>query len=119
LSAFAAETLPRLLSERLSSDVNVEAVMKNTIEEFDRSLLLPVLASFDQGEDWSDPKWLDTEKEIYPRIGYRSKDDDERYAAGIRATVGSTALIAFLDQLQKHLWVASLGDCDAGALVSF
>lgn len=37
--------------------------MKNTIEEFDRSLLLPVLASFDKGEDWSDPKWLDTEKE--------------------------------------------------------
>ncbi|KAJ7920695.1 phosphatase 2C-like domain-containing protein [Mycena leptocephala] len=103
----------RLLSERLSNDVNVEAVMKNTIEEFDRSLLLPVLASFDEGEDWSDSKWLDTEKEIYPRIGYYSKDEDERYAAGIRATVGSTALIAFLDQLQKHLWVASLGDCDA------
>jgi hypothetical protein len=50
-------------AKRLSSDVNVEAVLKDTIEELDQSLLLPVLASFDEGEDWSDPKWLDTEKE--------------------------------------------------------
>jgi pyruvate dehydrogenase phosphatase len=119
LSDFAAQKLPALLSERLRADnVEVEAVMKDTIEEFDRSLLLPLLALFDEGEDWSDPKWLNTETEVYPRIGYPDKDD-ERYAAGTRATVGSTALIAFLDKQRKHLWVASLGDCDAGAHPSF
>jgi len=111
LSQFAAETLPVLLSERLRGNVDVEEVMKNTIEEFDRSLLSPVLALFEEGEDWSDPKWLDTEREVYPRIGYPSAD--ERYAVGMRATVGSTAFIAFMDQRRKHLWVASLGDCDA------
>ncbi|KAJ6584859.1 phosphatase 2C-like domain-containing protein [Mycena capillaripes] len=110
LSRFAAETLPALLCERLCDDVDVETVMKDTIEEFDRSLLLPVLSMFEEGEDWSDPKWLD-KNEVYPRIGYPSRD--ERYDAGIRATVGSTALIAFLDRQRKHLWVASLGDCDA------
>ncbi|KAJ7866043.1 phosphatase 2C-like domain-containing protein [Mycena olivaceomarginata] len=113
LSDFAAQKLPALLSERLRPDnVDVEAIMKETIEEFDWSLLLPLLALFDEGEDWSDPKWLNTETEVYPRIGYLDKDD-ERYAAGTRATVGSTALIAFLDKQRKHLWVASLGDCDA------
>ncbi|KAJ7455814.1 phosphatase 2C-like domain-containing protein [Mycena latifolia] len=112
LSDFAAQTLPALLSERLrGDDVDVEAVMKDTIEEFDRSLLVPVLASFDEGKDFSDAAWLDTEKAIYSRIGYSSKD--ERYQAGLRATVGSTALVAFLDQQKTHLWVASLGDCDA------
>ncbi|KAJ7362261.1 hypothetical protein DFH08DRAFT_321263 [Mycena albidolilacea] len=114
LSDFAAQKLPALLSERLRADnVDVEAVMKDTIEEFDRSLLLPLLGLFDEGEDWSDPKWLNTETEVYPRIGDPDKDD-ERYAAGMRATVGSTALIAFLDKQRKYLWVASLGDCDAG-----
>ncbi|KAJ7087106.1 hypothetical protein C8R44DRAFT_900745 [Mycena epipterygia] len=87
--------------------------MKDTIEEFDRSLLLPVVALFDEGEDWSDPAWLDTAKEVYPRIGYSSESVDEHYVAGMRATVGSTALIAFLDHERKNLWVASLGDCDA------
>ncbi|KAF7350268.1 Protein serine threonine phosphatase 2C [Mycena venus] len=111
LSEFAAEKLPVLLSERLRENVDVEAVMRDTIQDFDRSLLLPVLALFDENENWSDPKWLDTEREVYPRIGCTSKD--ERYKAGIRATVGSTALIAFLDRQRKHLWVASLGDCDA------
>ncbi|KAJ7722352.1 phosphatase 2C-like domain-containing protein [Mycena metata] len=111
LSDYSAETLPLLLSERLRDGVDVAAVMRDTMEEFDASLLEPVLALFDKDEDWSNEVWLETEKEVCPRIGSSSKD--ERYQAGLRATIGSTVLLAFLDQHRRNLWVASLGDCDA------
>ncbi|KAJ7141742.1 hypothetical protein C8R43DRAFT_1131359 [Mycena crocata] len=89
LSDFSAKALPRLLTERLRDDIDVMTVMKDTIEEFDCSLLLPVESMFETGEDWSDPAWLDTAKEVYPRIGYGSKD--ERYLTGVRATFAGGA----------------------------
>ncbi|KAJ7506479.1 phosphatase 2C-like domain-containing protein [Mycena galericulata] len=111
LAIFAAETLPALLAERLRHDVNVEAVLKETIEEFDRSLLLPVLKLFEEDEDWSDEAWLDEAEQVFPVIGYNY--GDESFRLGRRAALGCTALIAFLDKPRENLWVASLGDSDA------
>ncbi|KAJ6511852.1 phosphatase 2C-like domain-containing protein [Mycena vulgaris] len=110
LSTYAAESLPALTAERLREGVDVEVVLKETIEKFDRSLLRPVLDLFEESEDWSDDAWLD-EAKILPVIG--SKCEDESFRLGRRAALGCTALIVFLDQPRKNLWVASLGDSDA------
>ena len=59
LSDFASKTLPVLLSQRIREDVDVSAVMKDTIEEFDRSLLAEVTRLFEPEEDFSDPRWLE------------------------------------------------------------
>ncbi|KAK7015306.1 protein serine threonine phosphatase 2C [Favolaschia claudopus] len=87
LSDYAAQTLPKLLAERLDP-VSDPAT----------------------NENWSDPKWLDSEVELCSRFGQPA---DSRYISGLRATAGSTVLVAFLDQTKQHLWVASLGDSDA------
>ncbi|KAJ7454277.1 phosphatase 2C-like domain-containing protein [Mycena galericulata] len=111
LATYAAETLPVLLAKRLGNRLDVEVVLKETIEEFDRSLLLPVLELFKEDEDWSDESWLDFDQEVLPVIG--CDQEDESFRLGRRAAAGCTALLAFLDQARTNLWVASLGDCDA------
>ncbi|KAJ7182448.1 phosphatase 2C-like domain-containing protein [Mycena crocata] len=111
LAKYAAKTLPPLLAKRLRHGVDVEAVLKETIEEFDRSLLSPVLNLFEEDEDWEHPDWSDEVNVVFPIIGY-----DYTYKSfrlGRRAAVGCTALIAFLDKPLANLWVASLGDSDA------
>ncbi|KAJ6624085.1 phosphatase 2C-like domain-containing protein [Mycena sp. CBHHK59/15] len=110
LSEFASKTLPLMLSERIEENVDVEAVMTQTIEEFDRSLLSKVTELFDPDEDWSGERWLDRGN-IHEVIGYGQQD--VQFRAGRRAIVGATALIGFIDKEREQLWVASLGDSDA------
>ncbi|KAK7039390.1 protein serine threonine phosphatase 2C [Favolaschia claudopus] len=112
LSEYASETLPALLSQRISKEGDVEEIMKETIEEFDKSLLTPITALFEPGEDFSDPRWLDPADYIHPVIGGYTKEEPQ-FKVGRRAVVGTTALIAYIDKDAKHLWVASLGDSDA------
>ncbi|KAJ7692052.1 phosphatase 2C-like domain-containing protein [Mycena rosella] len=111
LAIFAADTLPPVIAERLCNCVDVEAVLKETLEEFDQFLLSSVLELFDEDEDWSDDKWLDLAEHVYPIIGYNY--EYESFRLGRRAALGCTALIVFLDQSRTNLWVASLGDSDA------
>ncbi|KAJ6553863.1 phosphatase 2C-like domain-containing protein [Mycena sp. CBHHK59/15] len=115
LSDFASKTLPLMLSHRIREDVDVEAVMKDTIEEFDSSLLAEVTRLFNPGEDFSDPRWLDRDENIHPVIGGYTKEEPQ-FKAGRRAVVGTTALIAFIDKEATRIWVTSLGDSDAGAV---
>ncbi|KAJ7230264.1 phosphatase 2C-like domain-containing protein, partial [Mycena pura] len=114
LSDFASKTLPVLLSQRLcdSEDIDVSAVMRDTIVEFDRSLLAEVTRLFEPGEDFSNPRWLDRANEIHPVIGGYTREEPQ-FKAGRRAVSGTTALIVYIEKGEKHLWVASLGDSDA------
>ncbi|KAJ7120646.1 phosphatase 2C-like domain-containing protein [Mycena filopes] len=112
LSHFASQMLPLMLSQRICEDVDLETVMKNTIEEFDSSLLAEVTQLFNPGEDFSDPRWLDRGENIHPVIGGYTKEEPQ-FKAGRRAVVGTTALIAFIDKDATRIWVASLGDSDA------
>ncbi len=84
--------------------------MKTAIEEFDKSLLLNFTKLFDDGEDFSDKKW-DDRSEIYKVVGYQG---DQTFTDARLAIVGSTALIAYINRAKPHVWVASLGDSNAG-----
>lgn len=85
--------------------------MKTEIQEFDNSLLRGFTDQFDENEDFSDEIWGGTGGYVYGVIGYKG---DPTFQMGRRAIVGSTALIGFVNRARTHVWVASLGDCDAG-----
>ncbi|KAJ6607111.1 phosphatase 2C-like domain-containing protein, partial [Mycena sp. CBHHK59/15] len=115
LSQFTAERLPAGIAHRLTKGVDVGAVLKGTIEQFDESLLWPIFDLFED-DDRSDP-WLNAEEKLWPLLSSDNSNtehgDVDVRAIFRRAVVGSTALIAFLDASRENLWVASLGDSDA------
>ena len=122
LSDHAAKVLPQQLCERIASNVEqspsdlfaaVEEALTKGIEDFDASLIDAVYKLFPDGAatDWSDEYWKGPFY-VYERIG-RSKED-ERFRSVRRAVVGTTALVAFVDKDSKYVWVASLGDSEAG-----
>ncbi|KAL1744580.1 phosphatase 2C-like domain-containing protein [Schizophyllum fasciatum] len=124
LSDYAAKVLPRQLCDRISRtscdaadfSASVERAFIEGIEEFDASLLDDVLKHFPQGPDtdWDDPLW-DDRGEVYEIIGYGK--EDPIFCAVRRTIVGSTVIVAFVDKAKRNVWVASLGDSEAGALL--
>ncbi|KAL1698494.1 phosphatase 2C-like domain-containing protein [Schizophyllum commune] len=125
LSSYSAEVLPQQLCDRISRNISssdaadlstvIEEALVKGIEDFDTSLLDDVLKHFPQGADtdWDDPLW-DDPAEVFEIIGY-SKDDPV-FVAARRTIVGATALVGFIDKQKRNLWVASLGDSEAGLL---
>ncbi|KAF9063667.1 phosphatase 2C-like domain-containing protein [Rhodocollybia butyracea] len=122
LSDYASRTLPKLLLDRIAdatatpgtdfSDAVTTSLVEG-IKDFDASLLQNLLSHFpgvDKPEWWLEPRW-DDRAEMYKCIGY--SNEDSRFREARRAVVGSTLLIAFVDEGRKHVWVASLGDSEA------
>ncbi|KAF9028062.1 protein serine/threonine phosphatase 2C [Hymenopellis radicata] len=114
VSEYASQNLPKAIAARISADMgpslDIPHIMKTAIEEFDSSLLRNFTKLFDEGEDFSHEKWND-KSEIYRVVGYRG---DQTFTDARLAIVGSTALVAFINRARTHVWVASLGDSDAG-----
>ena len=123
LSSYSAEVLPQQLCDRISRSISsgdaidlsavVEEALVKGIEDFDASLLDDVLKHFPQGvdTDWDDPLW-DDPAEVFEIIGYSG--DDPVFVAARRTIVGATVLVGFIDKQKRNLWVASLGDSEAG-----
>ena len=123
LSSYSAEVLPQQLCDRISRNISsgdaadlstvVEEALVKGIEDFDASLLDDVLKHFPQGADtdWDDPLW-DDPAEVFEIFGFSR--EDPVFVAARRTIVGATALVGFIDREKKNLWVASLGDSEAG-----
>lgn len=117
LSEYASQVLPRAIADRISADIHgsldIPNIMKSEIKQFDDSLLENFTKLFAEGEDFSHEQWDDA-SELYAVIGYRG---DKTFEDSRLAVVGSTAVIAFINSARTHVWVASLGDSDAGTLL--
>jgi pyruvate dehydrogenase phosphatase len=112
LADFASRHLPQLVAERFDpTAADVDQVIAQIFEDFDRSLILKVIQLFTPGEDWSDIHWTDAGN-VHDVIGYGQQDS--QFREGRLATVGTTVLIGIIDKEKKHIWVVSLGDSDAG-----
>ncbi len=87
--------------------------MTEVIESFDISLLDRFTCLFDKDEDFSDEKWRKDAKNFifWDYIGIKG---DAKFQAARSAVCGTTAVIGFITKDMKHVWVASLGDSDAG-----
>ena len=122
LSDYAAKVLPQQLCERIARNVSsdddlpaaVEEALLKGIREFDASLIDEVYNLFPEGAqtDWDDGFW-DEPYWIFDALGGRSKES-EKFRTARRAVVGTTTLVAFIDQAKENIWVASLGDSEAG-----
>ncbi|KAJ6606691.1 phosphatase 2C-like domain-containing protein [Mycena sp. CBHHK59/15] len=111
LADFASKSLPQLIADRFDpTAVNVDKVITQIVEDFDRSLILKVTTLFDPQEDWSGEHW-DDPRNIFAVIGYGKHEPQFRDAR--LAVVGTTVLIGIIDKKKKHIWVVSLGDSDA------
>jgi len=116
----AAEMLPKLLKTALSAALQTDReghvslsaisdILSKGITDFDDSIAKDITDIFPGGLE---------------EIGGLSDDNirkiiGEGNAKILRGMSGSTALIALADPARSNLWVASLGDCQAGASKSF
>ena len=96
----------------------VEEALSKGIQDFDTALINAVYNLFPEGAEtkWEDEHWDDAYY-VYEAIG-RDRDD-ERYRKARLANVGTTALIAFIERPKENIWVASLGDSEAGTSIAF
>ncbi|KAJ6584286.1 phosphatase 2C-like domain-containing protein [Mycena sp. CBHHK59/15] len=111
LADFASKRLPQLITERFDpTAADVDQLITQIFEDFDRSLILKVTQLFDPGEDWSGMHWEDA-RNVHGVVGYGNHHPQFREAR--LAVVGTTVLIGIIDKEKKHIWVVSLGDSDA------
>lgn len=80
-------------------------------QDFDESLIAPVYALFEPGEDWTGSHW-EVGGNVLEVIGYGRQD--AQFRQGRLAIVGTTVLMGILDKVNRSIWVVSLGDSDAG-----
>jgi hypothetical protein len=107
-------TLPGLLRSALvrsgaALPSSVSSALRSGIAAFDDSIAHGVTALFPDGGAEGLVRLADADIR-------RVINDGGQNAAGVlRAMRGTTALVALVDPERRNLWVASLGDCQAGA----
>jgi len=99
-------------TEILAPEV-VEKVLIGSIEDFDNAMLSELLEVFPGGPD-------EIEKLLNAEIAAVT-NTPHNLPKVVRGMKGTTALISLVDPSGENLWVASLGDCQAGesALIFF
>jgi pyruvate dehydrogenase phosphatase len=107
-------TLPGLLKSALAAAVQspvtaslISEVLGRTIAAYDDALTQDLFSIFPGGVD----EILKSSKEDIDRI---INGNDANHAKVARCMQGSTVLISLLDPSRENVWVASLGDCQAG-----
>ena len=115
---YVLEELPRriekslnsLLSTRVTySPDDISHVMVDAIAELDNSILRELLDIL--GPDLEETE--ETLSEIGKVVGGLAPDDPDTTKL-LRCIRGSTILVSLVDSSGRNLWVASLGDCQAG-----
>lgn len=101
----------------LSRPSVIANVLAHAISSFDRDIVRDVAQLFPNNS-------LDAALDGLSDADIQATIND--YDAGLRnykkvqlCLYGTTALVALADPKREHLWVANLGDCQAGAFVCF
>ena len=97
------DALQQSLPQQPTKDA-ISKLLVEFIERFDASFISDLKALFPNGPESMLPDAVDA----------FINDSGERALTVHRAIRGTTALIALTDPKAENLWVASLGDCQAG-----
>lgn len=118
---YVAETLPPLIQVVLGSALKnangnalapgiVSNILVRTIANFDEAILQDVLDLFPGGPDAIQLLSTDTISAIINDL----ESGGANHTKVMRCMHGSTVLVSLVDPVRENLWVASLGDCQAG-----
>lgn len=114
---YTVEHLPRLIKRDVLAKVggqssytssDIAGIVKNAISSFDNSITQGLLSLFPDGVDAIENM---TDEEIRAIVIV----DNQPHPNIVPAMSGTTALVTLTDP-QRNLFVASLGDCQAGKL---
>jgi pyruvate dehydrogenase phosphatase len=105
LLADAAPQAPPQLPARISS------VLSDTLVAFDDAIARDITSLF---PDRVEQLLALSDEQIRAIIGGGDGDDGETLRKVVRGMCGTTAVVALLDPERRNLWVASLGDSQAG-----
>lgn len=116
---YASQILPGQVKQRLEATPSrhpdrVAEVLTNAIVAFDDSIAQDFLRLVPDPETTAQM----TDAQLTTMI-HALESSPEHSASLKRCMHGTTALIALLDPLRQNLWVASLGDCQAGMFPLF
>lgn len=92
--------------DELSSPAVVERLLQSTIAAIDDQMAADLVALFPD----QDALEMLSDEDVKRVIN----DSGENSAKVLKCMRGSTVLVSLLDPARKNLWVASLGDCQAG-----
>lgn len=122
LAEYTVEALPALIRPAFSSALKdhspvgtvddedfvatISSVLSSTVEAYGKSIADEVVALFPGGVDEISQM---SDEEISARI-----NTEENLPKIVHGMKGTTALISLVDPGCHNLWVASLGDCQAG-----
>lgn len=104
LKSALTEVIPHQLPNATVSDILTKA-----ISSLDEAITRDILALFPGGVDSIASM---TDEEIDAIVN----DGGQNSAKFLRGMRGTTVLVSLVDPLNENLWVASLGDCQAGML---
>ncbi|KAJ6554052.1 phosphatase 2C-like domain-containing protein [Mycena vulgaris] len=106
LSEFASKNLPQLVAEQFDpTAADLDQVITQIFEDFDRSLLLKVIELFKGMEPFSSDYWLNPSN-VHNVLGWYP--DKLTFREGRRAVVGTTVLIGIIAKDKKHIWDGKL-----------
>ncbi|KAK0461419.1 protein serine threonine phosphatase 2C [Desarmillaria tabescens] len=114
---YAVEMLPSLVKQHIQnfldnhtdySSTSISDVMVNAISSLDNAIARDLLEIF------PDPHALDSLSDVAVRDVINGSDrGGQNITKVLRCMRGTTVLVSLVDPTKTHLWVASLGDCQA------
>lgn len=122
----SVKTLPRLIEASLTAALTnanhqelppsaISEILVNAISAFDNAISSDLLDLFPGGPDTISELSDDEIRAIINDAHTGGRNS----AKLMRCMRGSTALVALVDPSETNLWVASLGDCQAGSIGRF
>lgn len=110
LPGLLKSTLASSLSQGSGSPLSISEVLKDTISAYDDALTKDLFDIFPGGVD----EISRLSDEEIDKIVNDSEQGGSNWAKVLRCMHGSTVLISLIDPSKENIWVASLGDCQAG-----
>jgi pyruvate dehydrogenase phosphatase len=92
----------------------IASIFRDSIRAFDDSIAADVINLFPGGKEKGLKVLDEIDDDEVRRIVNDYDDGLVAYAKAKLCMYGTTALIALVDERQENLWVANLGDCQAG-----
>ncbi|KAF5345924.1 hypothetical protein D9758_011414 [Tetrapyrgos nigripes] len=103
------------LSKSENDPETISSLLQHCIISFDQSIFEDIMSFLPSAEDLTSSSVSDEDiRRIINDRRVERTDSLSNYAKIIRSMQGSTALIALISPNSEKLWIANLGDCQAG-----